>query len=71
MGEMSVSDFLRYELPPLIDLLAEDFEGSTLPTGDGDGRLLVHGGTFVTSVGLFAFLDDDDVVVVTRIMFQK
>ena len=68
-GVLSFSDFLRFELAPLVDRLAVDFEGSTLPSGDGDVRLLLNVGVFVTSVCLFAYLDDDTVVV-SRIMFD-
>ncbi len=38
-GTPSVTDFLVFEVPPIRDRLASDFEGSTLATADPEVRV--------------------------------
>lgn len=46
-GVPSRTDFLAYDIPPLMDLLAEDYERVTLPVAGSDLRVLVQSGRFV------------------------
>jgi len=64
-GVSSVSDFLVFELPPLRDLLAADFERNTLPIeAAAPLRVLIQAARLVRNVALYAFDDGRAVVVV-------
>lgn len=62
-GVASTADFLLHEIPPLIDLLAEDYEGTTLAVPDVPGvRVLVATGVLVAHLALYVILADDGAV---------
>lgn len=62
-GRPSATDFLLHELPNVIDELADDFVGSTLPSGyDDEIRVLVANGLLVKAFVIYAVLDGADVV---------
>ena len=62
-GTPTAADFLSYELPPIMELLAEDFEGNTLPVPDlPTVRVIVRVGVLVSRVAVYAALADDDAV---------
>jgi len=63
-GTLSATDFLLFDLPPIRDRLARDYEGQTLPTDDGAVRVCISRGVLVQSVALFAQLAVDDAVEV-------
>ena len=64
-GEPSTADFLLHEIPPIIDHLAEDFEGTTLTVADvPEVRVLIASGILVTAVAVYAVLAPDDAVEV-------
>ena len=64
-GEPSATDFLLYELPRLRDQLASDFVGNTLSVpGLAPVRMLIATGTLVHTVAIYAYLDENDDVVV-------
>jgi len=53
-GGPSTADFVLHDLTALIDTLAEDFEGRTLPV-DGSGmRILVAAGMIVKFVAVYS-----------------
>ena len=62
-GVASTADFLLHELPPLIDLLAENYEGATLAVPDvPDVRVLIATGVLVAHLALYVILADDGAV---------
>ncbi|MEQ1700155.1 MAG: hypothetical protein ABMA25_08595, partial [Ilumatobacteraceae bacterium] len=63
-ASVSATDFLLFDLPPLRDRLARDYEGQTLPTDDDAVRVCISRGVLVQSVALFAQLAVDDAVEV-------
>ncbi len=67
-GGPSATDFLLFDLPPVRDLLASEFEKHTtlVPPG-GAVFVCVVAGTLVAYFSLYAILNDDDVVEVLGI----
>lgn len=62
-GGPSATDF--HEVPTIVDLLAEDFVGTTLPIEDAPPvRVLVTSGILVRVVAVYAHLRVDDVIEV-------
>ncbi len=67
-GTPSSTDFLLYELPPVRDLLASDFENQTVAVPPGDEvRVYIASGVLVDRVALFARLTEDGVIEVLDI----
>jgi hypothetical protein len=63
VGVPSTADFLLHELPPLIDLLAEDYERATLAVPEvPDVRVLIATGVLVAHLVLYVVLGDDGAV---------
>ena len=59
-GRPSATDFLLHEMPPIIDLLAEDYQAATFAEAEAPGvRVLVTSGRLVPRVAVFAVLLDD------------
>lgn len=64
-GGPSATDFLLHEVPTIVDLLAEDFVGTTLPVEDAPPvRVLIISGILVRLVAVYAHLRVDDVIEV-------
>lgn len=62
-GVSSTADFLLHEIPPLIDLLADDYEDATLEVpGVPDVRVLIASGVLVAHLAMYVVLADDDAV---------
>jgi hypothetical protein len=62
-GVASTADFLLHEIPPLIDVLAEDYEGATLEVpGVPDVRVLIATGVLVAHLALYVVLAGDGAV---------
>jgi len=59
-GEPSATDFLLHDIPPIIDALAEDFDGATLAVGEVEGvRVLITAGVLVPMMAVYVALTDD------------
>jgi hypothetical protein len=59
-GEPSATDFLLHEMPPIIDKLATDFEGTTTPTPSRPTvRALIAAGLLVPYLAVYAELAAD------------
>jgi hypothetical protein len=64
-GTPSSSDFLFYDLPPVRDLLAADFEGQTVAVPPGDEvRVYIGSGVLVGRFALFATIAADGAIEV-------
>jgi hypothetical protein len=62
-GVPSTADFLLHEVPPLIDLLALDYEGTTLEVRDvPEVRVLIARGVLFAYLALYLVLAADDAV---------
>lgn len=62
-GVASTADFLLHEIPPLIDLLAVDYEATTVEIrGVREVRVLIATGVLVAHLAVFVVLADDDAV---------
>lgn len=62
-GVASTADFLLHEIPPLIDLLAVEYEAATVEVeGVQDVRVLIATGVLVAHLALYVVLADDDAV---------
>lgn len=62
-GVASTADFLLHEIPPLIDLLAVEYEAATVEVeGVQDVRVLIATGVLVPHLALYVVLADDDAV---------
>lgn len=64
-GGPSATDFLLHEVPTVVDLLAEDYVGTTLPVEDAPPvRVLITNGVLAPFIAVYAYLRVDDVVEV-------
>ena len=64
-GAPSATDFLLHEMPPIIERLATDFEGTTTPTEEQPSvRALVAAGLLVPFLAVYAELMADGSVEV-------
>ena len=71
-GSPSATDFVLFDLPRVRDLLAEDFEGFTLPVPPGNEvRIFTGVGGLVQGFCLFAELATDGAVEVLAIVFDE
>jgi hypothetical protein len=62
-GIPSTADFLLHEMPPLIDLLALDYEAATLEVKDvPEVRVLIATGVLLAHLALYVVLADDNAV---------
>lgn len=62
-GVPSTADFLLHEMPPLIDLLALDYEAATLEVAEVPGiRVLIAAGVLVPHLALYVVVAEDDAV---------
>lgn len=62
-GVPSTADFLLHELPPLMDVLAEDYEAATLEVrGVPDVRVLITAGSLFPRLALYVALAADRAV---------
>lgn len=62
-GTPSATDFLLHEMPAVIDLLAADFAGRTLPVADDpEIRVLITAGILVEFMSVYVVLAADDSV---------
>ena len=62
-GVPSTADFQLHEIPPLIDLLALDYEAATLAVkGVPEVRVLIAAGVLVVRLALYVVLADDNAV---------
>lgn len=62
-GTPSSTDFLLHELPPFIDALADDLEGSTFAVPESGGlRVLIAAGVLIERLTLYARLAPDNAV---------
>ena len=67
-GAPAAADFLLYDLPPIRDLLASNFERNTLEViGAEPVRVLIGAGTLVRSVAVYAYLESDEMIAVLAI----
>lgn len=59
-GRPSAADFLALDIARVVDLLADDYEGSTMPFGtQPDIRVLVASGALVTAFAVYVRLTED------------
>ncbi len=63
-GRPSTADFALHDVTAIIDTLADDYEGSTLPVPGTDIRVLVTAGMMVSYVAIYVRLRVDDTVEV-------
>lgn len=62
-GLPSATDFLLYEMPRLIERLATDYEGVTLPVESEPGlRVLITSGILVSHIAVYATVAADEAV---------
>lgn len=62
-GVPSTADFLLHELPPLMDVLAEDYEAATLEVrGLPDVRALITAGSLIPRLALYVTVAADGAV---------
>lgn len=71
-GDPSATDFLLHDLPNVIDALADDFHGVTLPSGDDQmSRVLVARGLLVDAFVIYVVLDWADAVEIFYIDIDR
>lgn len=61
-GTPSITDFLVFDVPPIRDKLARNFEAETLPTEDPLVRVHIGAGILVNHIAVFATLGNDGAV---------
>lgn len=62
-GVPSTADFLLHELPPLMDALADDYEGVTLEVrGLPDVRAMITAGSLIPRLALYVTVAADGAV---------
>ena len=70
-GGLSRTDFLAYEMPAIIDLLAADFEGSTTAQPNMLARSLITISPLLGAVSVYAELTIDGVVSVVGLEIDQ
>lgn len=63
-GRPSTADFALHDLTAIIDTLADDYDGSTMPVPATDTRVLVTAGMTVSYVAVYVLLRADGIVEV-------
>jgi hypothetical protein len=63
-GRPSTADFALHDLTAIIDTLADDYEGSTMPVPGTATRLLVTAGMTVSFAAIYVRVRADDTVEV-------
>lgn len=61
-GLPSTTDFALHDLTAIIDTLADDYEGSTMPVPGTDTRLLVTAAMTVSFVAIYVRVREDETV---------
>lgn len=69
-GRPSTADFILHDLTAIIDTLAEDFEGTTMPAPDTRTRIMVTAGMTVPFVAVYVDLRPDDTIEVLSVDFD-
>jgi len=70
-GDRSATDFLLHDLTAIIDTLAADYEGMTLPAPDTDYRILVTSGMTVSFVAIYVNMSEDGTVEIISIDLDR
>jgi hypothetical protein len=71
-GRPSRTDVIVHEVPPVRDLLAQDFERNTVSVPGIEGlRVLVGAGALVRGIAVYAWLTSDGVVEVIGIAVEE
>ncbi len=71
-GTPSSTDFLLYEIPPLIERLATDFEANTfLVHGASDLRVLITSGMLIEYIAAYATLASDGVIDLVGLEIER
>ena len=70
-GGPSTADFALHDLTAIIDTLADEYEGSTMPAPGTDTRVLVTAGMTVSFVAIYVRLRSDDTVEVLSLDLDK
>ncbi len=70
-GEPSTADFVLHDLTAIIDTLAEDYEGTTIPAPDTHTRIMITAGMTVPFVAVYVDLRRDDTVEVLSVDFDR
>ena len=71
-GMPSGADFLLHEMPRIIDALAEDFHGTTLPvSGVDDVRMLITSGIMVAFIVVYAMVASDGGIEIVSLDLER
>lgn len=70
-GEPSTTDFVLHDLTAVIDTLAAEYLGRTMPTEETDVRILVAAGVVVPFVVIYVREVDVDTVEILWIDFES
>lgn len=66
-GGPSTADFVLHDLTAIIDTLADDYEGTTMPAPDTHIRIMVTAGMTVPFVAVYVDLRPDDTVEILSV----
>ncbi len=69
-GHPSATDFLLHDLAAIIDLLAEDYEGTTMPVPGTTVRVMVTAGMTVPFVAIYVSLTAEGTVEIISVDFD-
>ena len=71
-GTPSTADFLQYEIPRILELLATNLEGSTAPVaGADDIRVLITSGMLIRHLVAYVFVQTDGLVNVVGLEIER
>ena len=66
-GTPSATDFIVYDLSPILDALAEDFDNETLPLPGSSERVVIKAGITATFIAILVRLAPDDSIEVISV----
>ena len=70
-GSPSTADFALHDLTAIIDTLADDYEGTTIPAPDTNTRIMITAGMTVPFVAVYVDLRPNDTIEVISLDIER
>ena len=70
-GNPSTADFVLHDLTAILDTLAEDYEGTTIPAPDTHIRIMITTGMTVPFVAVYVELRPDETIEIISVDLDR
>jgi hypothetical protein len=70
-GSPSTADFALHDLTAIIDTLADDYEGTTIPAPDTNIRIMITAGMTVPFVAVYVDLRPEDTIEIISLDLER